>query len=105
MTIVVVIVSEIVGSIRCAKRCVTGWLEKIDVPKSPLSRLRIQTANCSYSGRSRPSFARMAAVCCGVAWSPAISAAGSPGLRWRMAKTMTATIASTGTVARTRRPT
>ena len=47
MTIVVVMVRDIVGSMRWARRRVTGWLEKIETPRSPLSRLPSQTANCS----------------------------------------------------------
>ena len=54
---------------------------------------------------SSPSLARMRAMSSTVAVSPAMIAAGSPGLRCSSAKTNSATTAMTGIVARMRRTT
>ena len=55
------------------------------------------------SAGSRPSFARMSAIWSEVALSPAITAAGSPGVSRSMRKTNTATTARTGMMATRRR--
>ena len=57
---------------------------------------------CRTAGRGRAS-ARMRAMSSTVAVSPAMIAAGSPGLRCSSAKTKSATTAMTGMVARMRR--
>src|SRR6185503_7830810 len=58
-----------------------------------------QMPNWTRIGRSRPSSARMRAICSVLAASPARIAAGSPGARRSSRKTRTATISSTGRVA------
>jgi hypothetical protein len=55
-----------------------------------------------YSGCSSPNFSRMRAMSAAVAVSPAMMAAGSPGLRCRSENTNSATTAITGIVARMR---
>src|SRR5258707_8802402 len=55
--------------------------------------------NCSQMGLSRPSLCRIASMAAGVASSPAMIAAGSPGVRCSSRKTKSATITITGTVA------
>jgi hypothetical protein len=57
------------------------------------------------TGRSRPSFARTAAIASAVASSPAMIAAGSPGASRSKKNTNTATTTITGIVARSRRST
>ena len=64
---------------------------------------RARRANCSKIGRSRPSLLRTAAICCAVASSPAMIAAGSPGARRSRKNTNTATTTMTGMVASSRR--
>src|SRR5882724_424167 len=96
--------SASVGSTRSRISSLTCFLKKNDSPKSPRTTRPTQIANCSASGRSRPSRARMAATSCEVALSPAMMAAGSPAVRRSSEKTTTATTAMTGIVARRRRP-
>src|SRR5438445_8404363 len=96
--------SASVGSTRSRISSLTCFLKKNDSPKSPRTTRPTQIANCSTSGRSRPSRARMAATSCEVALSPAMMAAGSPAVRRSSEKTTTATTAMTGIVARRRRP-
>src|SRR5262249_8927032 len=54
-------------------------------------------------GRSSPSRARTSATFSGVARSPSIVSAGSPGMRWMKLKTRTETPSRTGTMVRPRR--
>ena len=75
----VMIISETVGSTRWAIIFVTGRLVKIDVPRSPFSTFHAHSPKRTRNGRSRPSEARMRSTSAGVAWSPAMIAAGSPG--------------------------
>src|SRR5262249_29602474 len=58
---------------------------------------------CCQIGRSRPSRARTSATFSGVARSPSIVSAGSPGIRWMKLKTRTETPSRTGTMVRLRR--
>src|SRR5688572_533504 len=54
--------------------------------------------NCTTIGRSRPRPARICSICSALAASPAMIAAGSPGVRRSSANTSTATMSSTGIV-------
>src|ERR1051326_2928822 len=89
--------SERVGSTRCVISSDTGFLKKKLSPKSPLSPRPAQMKNCWKIGFSSPSLPRISATCSTVAVSPAITAAGSPGVRRSIRNTTTATVASTGT--------
>ena len=75
----VMIINDTVGSIRCAIMWVTGRLVKIEVPRSPCRMCHSHSPNRTTNGRSRPSEARIRSTSAGVAWSPAMIAAGSPG--------------------------
>ena len=97
------IIKDSVGSIRCWIMVVTGRLVKIDTPMSPFRMFQTHSPKRIRKGRSSPSEARMRSTSCGVAWSPAITAAGSPGAMYNSEKTKSATRAITGMVARTRR--
>ena len=57
----------------------------------PAAGPRARRANCSTTGRSRPSLARTAAIASAVASSPAMIAAGSPGAKRSRKNTNTAT--------------
>ena len=59
----------------------TGRLVKIEVPRSPWMMCQAHSPKRTRKGRSRPRLARMRSTSAGVAWSPAITAAGSPGAR------------------------
>ena len=96
-------VSDTVGWTRCPISVVTGRLVKIDVPRSPCSSRHTQPPNCTRNGWSRPSFARICLMSSAVAMSPAITAAGSPGVRNRSENTTSATTAITMNVAPRRR--
>ena len=72
-------INDIVGSIRWPIMWVTGRLVKIETPRSPCSTCQIHSPKRTTNGRSRPSEARMRITSSGVAWSPAMMAAGSPG--------------------------
>ena len=74
-------ISDSVGSMRCAIMWLTGRLVKIEVPRSPWMICHSHSPNRTRNGRSRPSEARMRSTSAGVAWSPAMIAAGSPGAR------------------------
>jgi len=74
-------VSATVGSTRCPIRRVTGRLVKIEVPRSPWSSAQTQVPKRIRNGSSRPSVARMRRMSSSVAISPAMTAAGSPGVR------------------------
>ena len=95
--------SASVGSSRLATSSATVFLKKNDSPKSPRSRLPSQMKNCVTIGSSSPSRLRMAAICSALALSPAMMAAGSPGVRRSIRNTNTATISITGAVAIKRR--
>src|SRR5476651_1640846 len=58
--------------------------------------------NCTGMGRSSPRPARISATWSGLAASPAMIAAGSPGVSRSIRNTNTATISRTGMVAATR---
>ncbi|BDC26451.1 hypothetical protein NB2BOR_A07420 [Bordetella parapertussis] len=92
-----------VGPTRWPISLVTGCLEMIDVPRSPDASCVIQVRNCTVSGSVRPSDLRMFSIWAGVAESPAMMAAASPGVRRSSRNTNTATITTTGIVASTRR--
>ena len=66
-TSIVSVASATVGSTRCLMSVVTGSPEKIDVPRSPRSRLPNQSPSCTCSGRSRPRLARILATSPGLA--------------------------------------
>src|ERR1035437_6543387 len=65
----------------------------------PVSRLPNQMPNCTARGRSSPRPARICATCSGLAASPAMITAGSPGVSRSIRNTSTATISRTGMVA------
>ena len=96
---IVAIESASVGSSRLAISSATVFLKKNDSPKSPRSRLPSQMKNCVTIGPSSPSRVRIAAICSALALSPAMIAAGSPGVSRSIRNTSTATISITGTVA------
>ena len=73
------IISEMVGSSRCSIILVTGRLVKIETPRSPFSTFQTHSPKRIRNGRSSPSPARMRSTSAGLAWSPAMMAAGSPG--------------------------
>ncbi len=97
------IISDSVGSIRCAIMCVTGRLVKIEVPRSPCRMCQNQSKKRTRNGRSSPSEARMRSTSAGVAWSPAMIAAGSPGAMYSRLNTNSATSSTTGMVETIRR--
>ena len=99
----VISVSERVGSRRWPINCVTGWAEKIELPRSPRNSWPTQVKNWISSGWSSPSLARIFATSSAVARSPAMIAAGSPGAKCSSAKTNTVTTTITGTAASSRR--
>src|SRR5947209_16779373 len=74
----------------------------IEVPRSPRSKRPIQSTNWMTIGWSRPRRVRIAAICSGLATSPARIAAGSPGARRKRRNTIVATTPMTGIVARMR---
>ena len=92
-----------VGSTRWAINSATVFLKKKLSPKLPCSTLPIQIANCVQMGSSRPSLLWMSAIWSEVALSPAMTAAGSPGVNRSMRKTKIATTARTGMMAMRRR--
>ena len=57
-----------------------GGSEIREVPRLPPRSWPIQVKNCTGRGSFRPSEARMRSSCSGVAMSPAMIAAGSPGV-------------------------
>ena len=59
--------------------------------------------NCVHTGWSRPSLRRMPSISSGEALSPAMIAAGSPGVRCSSKNTNSATTSITGMVASRRR--
>ena len=93
----------IVGHMRWPIIWVTGVLEISDVPSSPCMRSPTQVMNCSCRGSESPSEVRMRSSCAGVAMSPAMMAAGSPGVSRSRRKTKIATMIMTGMTARIRR--
>ena len=95
--------SASVGSRRWAISSATVFLKKKLSPKLPCSMLPSQMPNCCQIGRLRPSFSRMSAIWSEVALSPAITAAGSPGVSRSMRKTNSATTARTGMMETRRR--
>src|SRR4051812_19945170 len=92
-----------VGSSRCPINSVTFLRKKNDSPRSPWNTRRSQMPNCTTIGRSRPRASWMRWICSVDALSPAITAAGSPGVSRISANTTTDTTRRTGMVARTRR--
>ncbi|MNV69252.1 hypothetical protein D3C71_1621560 [compost metagenome] len=95
--------SDSVGSIRWAISEEIGMLLMMECPISPCSRVPTQMKNCSSNGRSSPRLTRMRSMSATDACSPAITAAGSPGVRRSNRNTNTATMTTTGTVASRRR--
>ena len=75
----VITISEIVVGARCSIIFNTGRLVKMEVPRLPCSTCHSQSAKRMTNGLSSPRVARICAICCVVAWSPAMIAAGSPG--------------------------
>ena len=95
--------SESVGSMRWPISFRTGSLEKIEMPRSPPSTATSQRRNWVGSGSSSPRRCRIATICSGVALSPAMIAAGSPGERCNSRNTNTPTMPITSTVEPNRR--
>ena len=73
------------------------------MPRSPRTTFHSQMPSCMYKGLSKPRVWRIRAMSAGDAVSPAITAAGSPGLTWSKVNTNSATTSITGMVARIRR--
>src|SRR5688500_8356046 len=67
------------------------------VPQSPRATRPTHDAYCTGSGSSRPSSARCAATCSGVAAAPSRRSAGSPGASRRSTKVRVTTPATTAT--------
>ena len=65
-----------------------GCLETHDVPKFPASTERSQRTYWTTIGWSRPISRRICAITWGVASVPSMIAAGSPGIRRTIVKTM-----------------
>src|SRR6185437_11080228 len=65
-----------------------------DVPRSSRASLPRKARNCTSSGWSEPTWARAAAICCGVAPTPSRALAGSPGRRRSSTKSTIAAISS-----------
>src|SRR2546427_177842 len=68
----------------------TGARKTIDCPRSPRAARARKRAYCAGRGRSRPRSWRSAATSAGAADSPSMISTGSPGTRWRKAKTRVA---------------
>ncbi len=99
----VIAVSDTVAGSRCPISVITGTSEKIEMPRLPCSSRHAQCTNCTVSGSLSPSRSRIAAMFAGVALSPAMIAAGSPGARCSSRNTNRPTSAITTRVARMRR--
>ncbi|MNT22683.1 hypothetical protein D3C72_1580760 [compost metagenome] len=102
-TISVISISENVGTSRWLIMWLTGNPVKSDVPRSPCSTFQPHSPKRWRKGWSSPSVARIRAMSCGVASSPASSAAGSPGARSSRPNTNSATNNMTGSVMSSRR--
>src|SRR5215813_6985101 len=81
----------------------TGRFIQSERPRSPWSTRPIQRAYCTGSGSSRPSSVLSREMSSWVACGPSMISAGSPGDRWRTAKTTIDTPSSTGPTRRSRR--
>ena len=101
----VTLASARVGPTRCPISSVTSALKKKDSPRSPCNRLPSQITNCWRMGWLKPSRSRISAICAPLALSPAMIAAGSPGVSRSIRNTKIATMPSTGMVASRRRTT
>ena len=91
-----------VGSRRCAIRWLTGGREKIEVPRSPCAQLAEPGHELDVDRAVEAELGAYAGDVLDGRQLPAITAAGSPGVRCRRPNTNTATTAMTGTVARIR---
>jgi hypothetical protein len=92
-----------VGSIWDFSISDTGVLLDTDTPKSPENTFPSQWKYRVTGGSSNPIRVRSAMISSGVALSPRITAAGSPGIRYTMLNTTTDTINNTGMMDSTRR--
>ncbi|MNS41439.1 hypothetical protein D3C72_737900 [compost metagenome] len=90
------------GPTRLLIIAVTGVPECSDTPRSPCSTCPLHKKNWVASDRSSPMCSRICASCVSVAASPASISAGSPGVSRSRQNTSTATVSTTGTVARMR---
>ena len=75
----------------------TVWLSTSEEPKSPCARWPSHSPSWASTGRSRPRLRRTAAIASGLACSPAITTAGSPGSSSISRKASTDTSSTTGT--------
>src|SRR5262245_60654032 len=80
----------------------TGWRETSDIPRSPVSARSSQCTYCTSTGRSSPSCARTRSMSAPDAPTPAITSAGSPGIRWMRKNAANDAPSATGTRATTR---
>src|SRR5262245_12422610 len=87
-------INDRVGSMRCAIMAATGRLVKIEVPRSAWRICQTHSPKRMAKGRSSPRLWRIRSTSAGVAWSPAITAAGSPGAMQRKLNTNSATTAT-----------
>src|SRR5690606_14344349 len=77
--------------------CSAGWPDLTELPSSPASRFAMKCQYCPQIGWSRPICTRIASICSSVASEPAISMAGSPGIRRTIRNTtVTSTSSSNG---------
>src|SRR5437899_8327801 len=91
------------GRMRRLTFSTTGSPLRIERPRSPRNNLPIQAAYCTAMGRSRPRSRRSVSFAVASTDSAIIASIGSPGVRWRSAKTPAVTSRRTGTVAPSRR--
>ncbi|MNT56806.1 hypothetical protein D3C72_1941390 [compost metagenome] len=85
-----------------ATSCSTVRPLAIDTPKSPVSMSPRKRRYCTWVGRSSPRRRRRAARASALAWSPSMTAAGSPGTR-RTRMNTAVSIASKVGIASSRR--
>ncbi len=101
------IIAATVKSMVCGSTAPTsariGRLVTIELPKSPRSDWPRNTTYCSQIGLSKPSLACNAATACGVARSPRIATAGSPGTMRTSTNTSVSTASRVGIAASRRR--
>ena len=97
------IASDSVGSMRSTTASKTGLLRKIDSPKSPLNIRPMNSPNWMCKGLCSPRLTRNCSMSSSLAFSPASTAAGSPGVRRNMRNATSATKKSTGMAATMRR--
>ena len=100
--------SMISGNVTAARAPTCAVMERpvsMEVPKSPRTSAPHQSRYCTGSGRSSPSSARSCATRSGGEFTPAITAATSPGRMRNMANTATEMASNATTNSSSRRST